>query len=270
MQERFDVLEDKSGREGFIYILVNPAFPNYVKIGRTTKDPEIRARELSSGTGVPAPYGVAWDVTVNDCHKVERLIHNELAYARARNDREFFTIPLRKAISVVSEIVAPFECDQESFPQTIVPEVNGNVLESNDTYQPGEQAEKEFSNYVPLTEELIQIADDSPVESSREPHDTDTNKTVARVYYETLMENPYKYNEHELRYEVFVVRRNRPDLKIDRYSIRRIDLVKKYGWGIHRNSDGKLALVACDSERYKQLLADSSVKKSKASRSRAR
>lgn len=39
--------------EGYIYILFNPTHrANQFKIGRTTKKPELRAREISSGTGV--------------------------------------------------------------------------------------------------------------------------------------------------------------------------------------------------------------------------
>ena len=116
-------MENESERKGYIYILVNPAFPNYVKIGKTTKNPEIRARALSSGTGVPAPYGVAWDTIVRNCHEVERLVHQRLAHVRARSDREVFTIPLRKAISAVSNIVAPFELE-EPFARAIASEAN--------------------------------------------------------------------------------------------------------------------------------------------------
>ena len=38
---------------GFIYILVNRALPDLVKVGKTTTSPEQRTEELSSSTGVP-------------------------------------------------------------------------------------------------------------------------------------------------------------------------------------------------------------------------
>ena len=78
------------GKRGYVYILINPAFAGFVKIGKTTKDPEVRAREVSAGSGVPAPYAVAWDVLVDDCDHVERMIHQQLAPARSRKDRELF------------------------------------------------------------------------------------------------------------------------------------------------------------------------------------
>ena len=36
----------------FIYIMTNPAYPGYVKIGATQRDVELRRKELSSQTGV--------------------------------------------------------------------------------------------------------------------------------------------------------------------------------------------------------------------------
>ncbi len=38
--------------QGFIYIAINPAFPKFLKIGKTTREPEERISELSSGTGI--------------------------------------------------------------------------------------------------------------------------------------------------------------------------------------------------------------------------
>lgn len=99
--------------KGYIYILVNPAFTNYVKIGKTINDPHERAREISRGTGVPAPYSVIWDVLVSDCHKAESTVHWELRQFRARNDREFFAIPPKQAIAEVQRVCKEFECPEE-------------------------------------------------------------------------------------------------------------------------------------------------------------
>jgi hypothetical protein len=266
-------VEQNSGKAGYVYILVNPAFPYYVKIGKTTKDPEMRAKELSSGTGIPAPYGVAWDALVSNCDEVERLIHQRLAHARARSDREFFAIPLRKAVSILTEIVAPFEYEQEPPNQTVVSDLNDEPSVTHTPRPSGEQAEKEPAGTIssaPAREELIEVATDSPAKRSEEPPDSSPEKRVDRIEYEVLAENPYKFTEREFYYEVNVVRRKRSDLKIESRSIKRLPLVKKYGWGIHRNADGKLALVACESSRYKELLADPLVKKTRAYRNRGR
>lgn len=108
--------EWRAPEKGYVYILVNPAFTNCVKIGKTTKDPETRAREISSGTGVPAPYSVVWDALVRDCHEAERVLHRELAQYRARHDREFFSLSVKRAIAEVQRLVAEMAMEAESEP----------------------------------------------------------------------------------------------------------------------------------------------------------
>ncbi|MBA3390336.1 MAG: GIY-YIG nuclease family protein [Rubrobacter sp.] len=260
------------GKTGYVCILINPTFPSYVKIGKTTKDPEVRARELSSGTGIPAPYGVAWDVFVSNCGEVERLVHQRLAHARARNDREFFAIPLRRAVSVLTEIAMPFECDPELTYQAVGSEADDELSTTQLAFSHSDcQMVSHHGTRVSTSarEELIEIAADSHVIRSEEPPYGGTGKTIARVSYEVLAENPYVFSEPEFYHEVHVIRRKRPDLRIESYNIKKLALVKNFGWGIHRNKDGKLALVPCESERYKELLADQLVKKTKAYRNRS-
>jgi hypothetical protein len=45
-------------------------------------------------------------------------------------------------------------------------------------------------------------------------------------------------------------------------------LPKRYGWGIHNNAEGKVALIAVESPEYKQLLNDPRTTKVKAFRSK--
>jgi hypothetical protein len=119
-----------------MYILVNPAFSGFLKVGKTVKAPEARARELSSSSGVPAPYAVAWSSFVTDCDHVERLIHRELASARARRDRAFFVIPLRRAISIVSGIVAPLSCEAGEQPSESARPVESRAKPRETTLKP--------------------------------------------------------------------------------------------------------------------------------------
>lgn len=95
---------------GYVYILINASLPkNYLKIGMTTRDPEIRAEELSNHSGVPGDYVVAYKKLINNCKLAEELVHRKLEQSRLtsqRNDRqrEFFILPLHKAISVIDGI----------------------------------------------------------------------------------------------------------------------------------------------------------------------
>jgi Family of unknown function (DUF6157) len=44
-------------------------------------------------------------------------------------------------------------------------------------------------------------------------------------------------------------------------------LAKRYGWGIHNDADGKVALIAVESPEYKRLMRDPRTTKVKAFRS---
>jgi hypothetical protein len=50
--------------------------------------------------------------------------------------------------------------------------------------------------------------------------------------------------------------------------LRTSPLVKQFGWGIHHDADGRIALVDPQSDTYRRLLADASVKKTPGMRSK--
>ena len=56
-----------------VYILTNPAFPDYIKIGRTTN---LKQRLLSlDSTSLPLPFECYYAAKVDDSKKVEKLLH---------------------------------------------------------------------------------------------------------------------------------------------------------------------------------------------------
>ena len=90
----------------YVYILINPSLTGLLKIGRTNRSPEERAIELSKGTNMPTPFVVAYEEKVPDSKIAEKLVHDELAQQgfRVSDSREFFSIPLKIAIQVVSRV----------------------------------------------------------------------------------------------------------------------------------------------------------------------
>ncbi|MCM3226627.1 GIY-YIG nuclease family protein [Terribacillus saccharophilus] len=92
--------------EGYIYILINSSMEGLVKIGKTTRNPEGRVKELSSATGVPTPFTLIYKEKFNDCDKAEKSIHErlELMGKRLTRNREFFTVPVYEAIKIVQEV----------------------------------------------------------------------------------------------------------------------------------------------------------------------
>ena len=90
---------------GFVYVLINPSLSGYVKIGKTTKEPSIRAAELSSATGVPTPFHVAYQAYFDDCDSAEIFVHTllESKGRRLSQNREFFSVQPTIAINAILE-----------------------------------------------------------------------------------------------------------------------------------------------------------------------
>ncbi|QFY43711.1 GIY-YIG nuclease family protein [Candidatus Methylospira mobilis] len=93
---------------GFIYVLLNPSFPNMVKIGLTEDTSERRARNISSATGVPTDFIVLYDMLVNDVDEAEREIHAHFSAYRVNKRREFFYVPPKLAICALIDIAQKY------------------------------------------------------------------------------------------------------------------------------------------------------------------
>ncbi len=91
--------------KGVIYILINPSFQDaIIKIGKTGRLSEKRAKELSAATGVPTAFRVLMDEVVLDMDLAEKLIHKKLNSQRINPKREYFRMPLKDAVRTVYEI----------------------------------------------------------------------------------------------------------------------------------------------------------------------
>ena len=106
------LLDNEIGENGFVYVMVNPSIPDLVKIGMTTKDPNERAKELSSATGVPTPFILVYYKPFKNCYLTEQKIHQFLESKgyRVKSNREFFSMPTNLAINVVQRY---YELEQE-------------------------------------------------------------------------------------------------------------------------------------------------------------
>lgn len=82
-----------------VYVLTNPAFDRYVKIGRTS-DLEQRLRQLDN-TSIPLPFRCEFAIEVPDEIEAERLVHQAFADVRVRSNREFFEIEPQRVIAAL-------------------------------------------------------------------------------------------------------------------------------------------------------------------------
>ena len=124
---------------------------------------------------------------------------------------------------------------------------------------------------------LIEVADDCPATEAQVPQTRGGKKTKAVVEYELLVKHPYTYTEEDIAFEVYAVlldipKGKRPTerkkfLSKGHPHLRVSALAKRYGWGIHNDADGKVALLAVESPEYKRLMNDPRTTKVKAFRS---
>ena len=82
-----------------VYVLNNPAFDNYVKVGWTT-NLEQRLKSLDN-TSVPLPFRCVYAIEVDDHVNTERLVHQAFADHRTRTTREFFEIDAQRIIAAL-------------------------------------------------------------------------------------------------------------------------------------------------------------------------
>ncbi|MGO4547312.1 DUF6157 family protein [Paenibacillus sp. 2TAB23] len=114
---------------------------------------------------------------------------------------------------------------------------------------------------------FITVSPDCPSEFGLVPPDKKGGRTKPSLEYELAAEQPYQYTQEELLYEVHVRHKGiAPEELAERgaeiretfYSkptacMRASMLPKKYGWGLHFNQEGKLALIPRESELYHQF-----------------
>lgn len=101
---------------GYIYVLSNKSMPGLLKIGRTDRRPETRAKELTSATGVPIAFEIEFSVLVSDSIAAESFIHRTLETKglRLAQNREFFKINLDQAIELLRQAsVQLFSVDEQ-------------------------------------------------------------------------------------------------------------------------------------------------------------
>ena len=75
--------------------------PNLVKIGHTKKEPDIRAKQVSRGTGVPTNFRVEFAFRCFNAESLEREIHKYLKPYRVNNNKEFFQMSLKEAENTI-------------------------------------------------------------------------------------------------------------------------------------------------------------------------
>jgi hypothetical protein len=124
---------------------------------------------------------------------------------------------------------------------------------------------------------FIEIADDCPTSEGQLPPIKEGSTTVANMQYDMISKNPYRYTSDDVLFHVFAERKDITEGELDearkqffskgQACMRASPLTKRYGWGIHYNEDGKMAIYPAGSDLYEKLKNDKNVKIVKAMKS---
>ncbi len=116
---------------------------------------------------------------------------------------------------------------------------------------------------------FIEVADDCPLQSAEIPPLKGDAKTIANIQFEMIAQNPYRFTSDEVIFKGFVLKNNiSSNLEQERElffskgqaCLRASPLTKRYGWGIHHNEAGKVALYPMESDEYEGFVQDDGVK----------
>ncbi|QKZ14325.1 DUF6157 family protein [Spirosoma sp. KUDC1026] len=131
------------------------------------------------------------------------------------------------------------------------------------------------TNYINT---FIEVADDSPALQGEIPPRKDGTLSIATRQFDLIRENPYQFTSDDVLFAIHAQKNDladseHPEARQQFFSkgqacFRSSPLTKRYGWGVHSNEAGKIALYAIDSAEYTRLANDATLKHVKAMRSK--
>ena len=131
------------------------------------------------------------------------------------------------------------------------------------------------TNYINT---FISIAEDCPATTAQIPPDKAGEKTIAGLQFEIVKKNPYKYTSDDVLFQVHAIRNEitKGEMAKERENFfskgqacfRSSPLGKRYGWGVHSDEKGRIAIYPMESPEYKKLAKDKGLEQTKAMRSK--
>jgi hypothetical protein len=119
------------------------------------------------------------------------------------------------------------------------------------------------------TDTLITASSDSPVQAGTVP---EKPQTVAGIEHALVAARPYALTSDDLLHAVHRAKggaKTRDEFfATPQACLRASPLVKQFGWGIHSDGEGRIALVGVETGEYRPLVEDPAVAKTPGMRSR--
>lgn len=124
---------------------------------------------------------------------------------------------------------------------------------------------------------FIEVAEDSPAEHAVEPPAKEP-ATIARLHYELIAEHPYALTSDDVMFTTHARRAGVAEAEWEtaraaffskgQPCLRSSPLGKRYGWGIHSDAEGRVALYPRESEEYARLAAANEIAHTRAMRNK--
>ena len=125
---------------------------------------------------------------------------------------------------------------------------------------------------------FITASDDCPVNRGEVPVSKNGELTMAMLQFQLIYDHPYHFSSDDVIFQCYatknkILANDMKSCRDDFYSkgqacFRSSPLTKRYGWGVHFNHEGKMALYEMNSKEYKQFINDKNLKVIKAMRNR--
>ena len=129
---------------------------------------------------------------------------------------------------------------------------------------------------------FIQVAEDCPVEAGVVPPARGGTPAVASLQYTMIANAPYVCTSDDVIFATSAAGRTlapaaspeqRRQARAAFFSrgqacMRASPLGKRYGWGVHADAEGHIAIYAVESQRYRELASDPKIKQLRAMRSK--
>lgn len=122
------------------------------------------------------------------------------------------------------------------------------------------------TNYL---DTFICVAPDCKATHAIVPPQKEDKISAAYLQYEIISRNPYKYTSDDVLFMVHAAKQELPTVLWEseratfftkpQACFRTSALAKQYGWGIHSDSDGKVALYSIETEAYQKFMDASNI-----------
>lgn len=116
------------------------------------------------------------------------------------------------------------------------------------------------------TNTFIEVSADCPALCGEPPPEKMDKKTVANLHFAMIKKHPYRYTSDEVIFQTFA---HKNDLTEQEYKkawneffskgqacMRTSPLTKRYGWGLHADEKGRIAIYGRETKEYKKFVND--------------